>query len=308
MNAMNSKTGLYFIQLHKWRSIVALVACVITLGCSIYAIDTHMIEIAREGQEIVSMFRYFTNLSNSLTATASAFIIPYAINGIRMKRFIYPKWLSLLHYAGTICTTLTFIFAMTFIMSYDKQMAVGGHNLFLHVICPIAVFICFEMVEDDYLYTWKDMFVCLIPFFAYSVLYITQVVFIGEENGGWHDLYKVNTFVPFYVSFPAIYALAIVIAMIIRKTCNDMVLKSREKMLAEFDASIDPIQVESDIFCMGRYCGIHDDKNDFTIPYDMLDNLSQRFSMDVDDLMNMYTKGISEGLRLRSGEDKNKKS
>ena len=137
------------------------------------------------GWAVSDYFRYFTALSNLTTALAAGFILPFAVNGIRRKRFVYPRWLFLMHYAGTICTTLTLLFALVFILPWDPAFAVGGGQKFLHIICPIAILIAFLLVEGGYLLTRRNTFFCLIPFLVYSLVYLIMVVFVKR----WPDFY-----------------------------------------------------------------------------------------------------------------------
>ena len=287
------------IELQQGRSILALIACVITLVFTSGAIIAAIAGRVRSGLSPLHAFRYFTTLSNTVTFFASGFIFPYAINGIRMKRFVYPRWLSMVHYSGTVCTTLTFVFAMTFILHYDKHMAIGGSNFFLHVICPIAVLISFEMVESGYEYRIKDALICLIPLLIYSLVYTTQVVFIGEANGGWPDMYKLNTFVPIYFSFPFMWLLAIGISFAINRSSSYLIRKREENMLFSLKRFIDPVEIKLEVFELGRFYGANDDENDLSIPFDLLTLLANHYTKgtDIDDLYSMYTSGLLAGVK-----------
>ncbi len=298
MKAKKSEARQYMIELQQGRSVMALIACIITLVFTSGAIIAAVAGRVRSGLSPLHAFRFFTTLSNSLTFFASGFIFPYAVNGIRMKRFVYPRWLSMVHYSGTVCTTLTFVFAMTFILYYDPQMAIGGSNFFLHVICPIAVLISFEMVESGYSYRIKDAFICLIPLLIYSLVYTTMVVFIGEARGGWDDMYKLNTFVPFYLSFPFMWALAIGISFAINRSSSYLIRKREKDMLFSLDRFIDPVEIKLEVFELGRFYGAHDDENDMSIPFDLLRMLADHYSMGVDlkGLVEMYTSGLLAGI------------
>ena len=289
------------IELQQGRSIMALIACVITLVFTSGAIIAAIAGRVRSGLSPLHAFRYFTTLSNTVTFFASGFIFPYAVNGVRMKRFVYPRWLSMVHYSGTVCTTLTFVFAMTFILHYDRHLAIGGSNFFLHVICPIAVLISFEMVESGYEYRIKDAFVCLIPLLIYSLLYTTEVVFIGEANGGWPDMYKLNTFVPFYLSFPFMWALAIGISFAINRSSSYFIKQREKNMLFSLKRFIDPVEIKLEVFELGRFYGQSDDENDMSIPLDLLRMLSEHYTEGVvlEDLVEMYTAGLMAGVGER---------
>ncbi len=275
---------------------MGLIACLVTFVVSLASMASNLIYYSEQQWAISDFFRYFTTLSNLLIALAAAFITPYAIDGVRKKRFVFPHWLSMMHYAGTIATTLTFVFAFVFILPFDPEFALGPHNLYFHVVCPIAILIAFLFVESGRPFTKKDTIICLVPFVLYSLLYLVMVVFVGEERGGWEDLYKLNTFVPAYVSLPLVWALAYLIAFLIRKLFNAFVNGRRKKMLASWDPDLDPVAVNIEIYGLGRYYGLVCDKADATIPYDLIETVAEYYSLDPKALSKVYIKGLMEGL------------
>ena len=287
----------HIIELQKWRSVTALIACSVTLLFSSGAIVGSILYFYGEGCGPFYAFRYFTALSNTVTFFASGIIFPFAVNGVRMKRFVYPKWLAMLRYAGTICTTLTFVFAMAFILPTNRELAIGGNNFFLHIICPIAVLISYEMVESGFKYKKREILICLIPLVIYSFVYLTMVVFVGEANGGWP--YMLNTFVPAYVSLPAVWLLAFLTAYAINKSSSLFINKREKEMLTSFEEDLDPIAVRIEVFSLGRHYGKNDDKNDMSVPYDVLELLSDKLGMDIQDLVKVYTAGLLAGIRDR---------
>ena len=89
-NPEKKKKREYLIEIQKWRSVIALMSCIITYVLSIFAIVASLIMYTRENWNLSDFFRYFTTLSNMVTGISAGFIIPFAINGIRKKRFVYP--------------------------------------------------------------------------------------------------------------------------------------------------------------------------------------------------------------------------
>ncbi|MBR5755966.1 MAG: hypothetical protein IKX96_00250 [Firmicutes bacterium] len=292
-------TRQYLVNIHKWRSTLALIACSVTLICSVSAIIATIARNIGNGETLSSVFMYFTTLSNMLTTLASSFIFPYAVNGIRKKRFVMPKWLYMVHYSGAICTTLVFIFAMVFILPYNRQFAIGGSNFYLHVICPIEVLISFELIEATYKYSKKDIMICLVPFLIYSIVYIVMVVFVGEANGGWPDIYMVCTFVPVYVSFPAMWVLAAAVALGIKKLSNVLNRKREAQLVSFWKEDADPVEINIEVYGLGRFYGLHGDKNDLSVPLDILESVSKRYRLDADKLYNVYVKGLLHGIKER---------
>ena len=92
----------YLLNLQKWRSRTAIIACLITFAAAMYAVAGGLVLYAEDGESPLGLMQYFTTNSNILTAVSALMILPFAIEGIRKKRFSYPKWAGMLHYAGTI--------------------------------------------------------------------------------------------------------------------------------------------------------------------------------------------------------------
>ena len=281
----------HLVNLFKWRSVVAFAACALTicltLGSVVYGI------INSPGELVKTEFEWFTIDSNCFTAFAALMILPYAVEGMRKKRLFYPKWMLLCHFAGAICISITFVFVLCFISWYDPQLAFGRENIFLHIICPIAVMISFFMVESDYLIDRKDIPVCLIPFAAYSVLYVYNVAITGN----WEDHYMLNTFVPAYVSLPLMYILVFAIASVLRRMHNKLVAYRDRKLKLIWDEELDPVTVRIEIYSLGIHAGMKQDKQDISIPYDILEQISEKFAIRIEDLINAYSKGVIEGIK-----------
>ncbi|MBR4132382.1 MAG: hypothetical protein IKT99_05340 [Oscillospiraceae bacterium] len=286
----------YLISLHVWRSKMALAACILTLGASLAMIGKGMVEMTADGADVAELFHYFTINSNFLTALASAAIIPYAIDGMRKKRFTYPKWTALLHYCGTVCTTLTMIFAVCLISWVDFQLAFGGNNLFLHIICPTLVLVAFFLVESDSRFTVRDTLIGLIPFVLYCCIYLFEVVILGPERGGWPDFYHFTEIVPIYVSLPGMCLLAFGIATAIRLISNRLNAARRRRLTALWRGDADPVEVKIEVYGLGRFTGRSCDKNNLTIPLDILEMLSDRYGIKTEDLIKVYAKGVSDAI------------
>ena len=285
---------IHLVNLFKWRSVVALIACILTIifttGSVVYGILTS------PGETIKTEFEWFTVDSNLLTACAALMILPYTVEGIRKKRLMYPKWVHIIHYAGTICVSITHIFVLFFISWYDPELAFSEENLFLHIICPLAVIISFFMVEPSDHLSKKDVFFGLIPFFTYSVLYFYNVVI----SGAWEDHYKLNTFVPFYVSIPIVYVIAYVLAEIIRFIHNKILNYRERKLRAIWDEELDSVSVKIEISSLGFHSGLKQDKDDISIPFNILEEISKKFDIKLEELINAYTVGIINGVKEKS--------
>ena len=83
----------YMIDLQKKRSRIALIASVLTSLFCIYAVALRLImdPSSKYPERGSYLFRLFTVNSNVFAALGATMMIPFAIEGIRKKRFTYPK-------------------------------------------------------------------------------------------------------------------------------------------------------------------------------------------------------------------------
>ena len=289
----------YMITLYRRASITALIACNVTIIFSIAALESNVILFAREGT-IHELLRFFTINSNILTTLATVGIITYTITGIRGKRLSYPRWLNLFYYASVVCTTLTMVFAVTIISLYDFEMAFGAHNFFLHIVCPIAILVSFFQVESDYRFTREDSLIALAPFTIYSVVYATQVFLIGEENGGWPDIYRVVTYFPVSVSYPLMMMVALGASMAIGRIYNYLGEKRRAKIKEHWPDDVSPVEIKIEIYGLGRYMGMHEEATEIKIPLDIFNMMTEKYDVRLEELTRAFAKGVGDGSKERN--------
>ena len=290
----------YMISLYKRRSIVALIAGIIVFVVSLAAIAGGLMNsyIYRQEDASYSLFHYFTVNSNLLSAAGAAFMIPYALEGIRKKRFVFPKWVSLFQYSGAICTTLTMIFSILFIFpSQGPKMAFGGMNFYLHIICPICALILLFMVETDVRFTLSDSMICLFPFFVYALFYVTNVVLVGEEHGGWKDIYYIATYTPAAVSAPLMFMLGYGVSYLISFFYNRLSDLRRKHFVSLWKDDATPVEINIEVYGLGRFNGKHMEDNNLAMPVDIFRMLSSKYGMDLSSLCRVYNKGVIDGLK-----------
>lgn len=91
-------------------------------------------------------FMYFTVDSNILAAVVSLLLAIWELCHLRGE--VPPKWMMLLKFTGTVAVGVTFFTVMLFLgpmMGYGPM--VTGHNLFLHVLNPLAAMLSFALLE-----------------------------------------------------------------------------------------------------------------------------------------------------------------
>lgn len=168
------------------------------------------------------IFKIFTVNSNLVAALGAGAMIPFTIDGVKKMRYSIPKWVTRLHYAGTICVTLTMIFAFALILPAQGKSAVTGINFWLHVFCSVFNILLFIFIDSESRLVIKDTLICLIPFCVYACIYIVMVGILSEENGGWRDIYKLLIYVPIWVALPVMFSLTFGISELLRFLHNSI--------------------------------------------------------------------------------------
>ena len=287
----SDKKRVHLVNLFRWRSELALAACLVTILFSLGGVGYSFVSVTL--REVREMFRWFTIDSNILTALAATMIVPYAAEGVSRKRLTYPKWLGRIHYAGTVCLALTMVFAVLFISWFDPSVAFGGANFFLHIVSPLMILVSFFMVESGHELDWKDNFFTVVPVAVYGGWYYVHVIVRKD----WADHYHLNEIVPFYVSILILFVLVLGIGWLIRILYNGLLARRRKTLKRIWEDEQDPVTVRIEIYSLGVHAGLHEGKDALTVPFDILEEVSEQFGIRLEDLSKAYIKGAIEGLR-----------
>ncbi len=151
----------YLISLYHTRSLIALVAGLLVLCLAMTAVAIKIMVYANAEE---NRLHYFTVQSNILAAIGAAFLIPYAIEGIRKKRFTLPRWLVVFHYACASCAAITFTASMAIILPVQGITAVTGTDFWMHLIVPICNVILFQCVETGISLDRRDTLIVQMPY------------------------------------------------------------------------------------------------------------------------------------------------
>lgn len=281
----------------KRRSVIALCCGILTLLLAFYGIVSGVNRtVTRLHENGFMAFSYYTMISNLFAAMSSAFVFPYAVEGIRKKRFILPKWVAVLHFMATVSIAITMIFVFGFISWASPDDAFGGSNLVTHVFCPILILISFFQIEGGNVFTWKDRLLGILPLCLYLIVYFVEVVVIGEENGGWQDIYRIRENMPVFLAVPLMLLLAFSVSTVIAIVSNRLTKKRWEKESMPWRQDLDPIEVRIEAYGLGRMISRHSDEQSIQIPYDILKFLAERYHLKTEDLMKPFVKGLLMGL------------
>lgn len=293
----------YVIDLQRGRSIIAFIACTIVFIFCSYAVIGGLIEDPTDLQpeRRGALFHLFTVNSNVFSALGAIMMIPYAVEGIRRKHFTYPKWIQIIQYSGAICTTLTMLFVIFLIFpAAGPFVAFGGIYVWLHLVCPIMSLILLFSVDSNIEITKKDAFIGICPFCLYAINYFINVVVVGEANGGWRDIYRLVAYVPPYVSTPIMLVFALGIAFAIRFFYNRLSRKRQQDLRRLWDDSLTSVDIRIEMYGLGHFNGKKCDINNVVIPIDIIRDLSDKYSIEMSDLLKAYNRGLIAGLKEKN--------
>ena len=224
----------YLTNFFKRRSFIALFSGILTLALSFYGIIAGVIRTMELlGENGFSSFAFYTMISNTLAACSVAFIIPFAVEGIKKGRFVLPKWVAVMHFLSTTSIIIMMFFVLAFMSWASPYDAFGGSNLIMHIFCPILILISFFQIENRYIYSVKDRFIGCIPFCIYIIIYFIEVVIIGEANGGWTDIYHIQEYMSPAIAIPLLLMLGLCISWTVAVISNYFT-KIREKKIYKY--------------------------------------------------------------------------
>ena len=282
----------YLTNFFRHYSIIALCSGICSLIFSFYGIIAGVIRtVERMKVNGFFAFAFFTMIANILAALSVAFIIPFAVEGIKKKRLVLPKWVAIFHYISTTSVAVMLVFVLAFISWSSPYDAFGDSNLFTHIFCPILILISFFQIENRYIYTVKDCFIGCIPLFIYEIVYYIEVVLIGEANGGWKDIYHVQEHLPTAVAILSLMLLGLGTSYLIATISNYLTKKHEQKMFLYWKNDIDPIEAKIEAYGLGNAMSKIKDENNITIPIDVLEYFSKKSNTNTDELIKSYVTG-----------------
>ena len=291
---MNKK---YLVSLYKRHGVIALIAAAISLICYTFSLIYCVAIGIKKGNTLAELFHYFTVLSGIYGEIVVGFLVAFAIEGVRRKRFTYPRWMALLHYSSVICTTLVFVFAVAFISWFSPRQAFGAHNFYLHVVCPILILTAFFMVESRHSFSLKDSLICSLPVVIYAFTYLYNVVI----HPTWEDIYHF-TDIPVALAFVSMLLLTFGIAQLIRWLNNKKNAYYKNQQMKNWEDDLDDVTIKIEAYGLGRYMGLHGDMNNTNLNLDLLQDISEKYGIKLEDLSRAYTKGVIDGFSEKSVE------
>ena len=297
MNQQRKNHREYLIGLYQTRSIIALIAGVGVFCCTLLAVFWGIrVYAAEEG----SLFQYFTVLSNLMAAVGAAFMIPYAAEGIREKRFLVPRWIVLFQFSGAVCVAITLLSTLLIIIP-TQGLAEGltGMNFWLHLVSPVMTVVLFQCVETGIAISKREMLVSLIPYWAYMILYFIMVYLVSPENGGWEDIYLTKEYLNPALIMGMMFLIGLFVALVLRLVQNRRAEGSWRRIARLWTADLDSVELKIEAFGLGRYMGGIQGR-EAVIPVDIFEMMCERYDVTLQELIQAYMKGFLDSLEERT--------
>lgn len=284
----------YLIGLYQTRSIVALTAGIGVFICTFSAVAWGL-QNDVSGEE--NLFHYFTVLSNLFAAAGAAFMIPYAVEGIRNKRFVLPKWVVLFQFSGAICVTITLVSTFLFILpTQGFANGLAGMSFWLHLVCPLLTVVLFQCVETGVSISNREMLKTLIPYWAYMAVYFVMVYLVSPDRGGWTDLYMTKEYLTPWINAPMMFLLGLLAALVLRLIQNRRARASRQRITRLWSEDMEPVELKIEAFGLGRYMGNRYRESEVPVPMDIFEMMTERYDIALPELIQAYTKGVMDGM------------
>ncbi len=148
----------------------------------------------------LSIFLFFTILSNAYLALTSLVMIPYQVFSIRKQENQVPLWLMVVHFTAVVSVMITCLVTLFFLMptrannGNDPLDLIAGLYFLVHLAVPVLAMLnfCVLMVEPTLQFRWTPF--GLLPLIAYAIFYMLNIKFefasvIGGDGKAYYDWY-----------------------------------------------------------------------------------------------------------------------
>lgn len=285
------------------RNLIAFICASLIIIFTFWGVTYGLLEKPNEitPERGVFIFHLFTVNSNLLSLASAILVVSFTIQGLLKKKYEVPSWAFQVLYCATICVFLTFNFSLALILPRNGVSAVIGMNLFLHILCPILCVILFFMVSTDKHVNLLNSILVMIPFGLYALVYAIMVLILGEENGGWRDIYHLFTYIPWYlvliVMVPAVFGISSLFRFLHNLVVNKRNYAVESYVIREYkDLSKDEL---IDLAHSIGYYSIKDSKAK-TIPVPLKDLYliaKSNKNVELKDLVDSFSKGYLDHLK-----------
>ena len=263
-------------RMEQAHCLFTLIGCLIVVVCTAAGVIMNLTTIYDENFDHMGIrtFCMFTVNSKILAAAGMFMVLPYAVDGLRMKNWRLPRWLVVFVFSGVTCVALTFLVSL-FLLSPVKGFVLifTGSRFFLHGVCPLLCAAAFCLAISDRPLSGKDTVYAVIPVLIYAGLYFVMVVVIGEKHGGWRDFYGVTTRVPVWIPAILITPLTWGIATLLRLAHNHSCVKRLQYKAELYRQVLGNADVREIVREMGRSARLSNLSRSIVVPCRVIDLL-----------------------------------
>jgi len=293
---MNNK--IYDIRkVNKMRCIAGLVMGLVVSILTFVALILNVGNFYNENSPEAGMgtLRMFTTLSNIIVGSGALLTIPFQIDGLRKNNYHLPNWIVDVLYVGTLGVALTFTVAITVISFSDGFVYAmfSKSNIFLHTINPICAIILFTFINSDHNIKFYKSFISLAPIVVYAIIYLILAIIVGDESGGWRDVYKFNEYIPWPITFIIILAMAFGISNLLRYLHNLKHKHTKDAIIRYYKESTDYelSTIEEAISKLAKDNRKYYIRGDIEVPTRIITILKERYNSnkDMSELVKIYT-------------------
>ena len=189
----------------KTKNIISLIINVAIICLTCYAMSKFFTGTGDANMQVhgIKSLKYFTNLSNYFAAFAALFCIPQNIRNLKNGSNLFPKPIFLAKFYATVSVTVTFLTCVFFLAPVNiivlapygvpplraYAFMFAGVTFILHFLTPVLSIISVTALETTEGFDRKYVKYGTVFVLLYAILYVTMVVFVRPENGGWTDFY-----------------------------------------------------------------------------------------------------------------------
>lgn len=220
------------IRSNRTQCLLAMFSAATVVLCVCVGVTKNLVTIYDENFDHMGIrtFCMFTVNSNILAAISMMLALPYTIDGLRTGNYHLPNWVVNLMLDAVTAVTLTFLISL-FVLAPAKGFVLifTGSRFFLHGVCPVLAILTFCFFISDHRIGLIESLKALIPVLIYALVYLTMVVVIGEDKGGWDDFYGFATRLPLWLPVVLIMPLTFSITTGLRVLHNGSYDRRRKK-------------------------------------------------------------------------------
>jgi len=205
------------------KCLATMISSAVVFVCVLVGVTMNLTTLYDENFDHMGLrtFCMFTVNSNLLCALGMIMTFPFAIDGMRKKRFHLPNWLVCFLFAGVSSVALTFLISLCVLSPVKGFVLIfTGSRFFLHGLCPVLAIVAFCFFITSHVISFKESLYALVPVMLYAMVYYFMVEILGPDNGGWDDFYGFFTHIPSWVSLISFMPLTFSIATAVRLLHN----------------------------------------------------------------------------------------